>query len=86
VSLRQGLVEAAAKTSYAADAWDHVDEMQRILWWIDAKLALDAILDYLEANADEWSYQATLNQALLDPTDSYPLALVAALRMQENQP
>lgn len=53
MTLRDQCVEAAARAGYAGDAWDYVDELQRDLWRVDAGLAFDAILDTLEANADE---------------------------------
>jgi hypothetical protein len=54
---------------------------------LTAEDAVDRILDYLQANADEW-IQAVVASRINQTVDSFqiPSDLIAALRIQENQP
>jgi hypothetical protein len=51
-----------------------------------AERALDAILDYLEANADEWDEAALAIAQSDSPAYSLPGNFITALRIKENQP
>jgi hypothetical protein len=51
---------------------------------LTAEDAVDRILDYLEANADEW-FQAWVDWQDEDGDPKF-VGLIAALRIQENQP
>jgi hypothetical protein len=94
VSLRSGIIEAGA------DAWARFEEggdyeltgVQFARLREVSTVMLDAILDYLEANADEWRDVATRRYGLTFDGEGHGFQSwliedwVAALRIQENQP
>jgi hypothetical protein len=52
----------------------------------EAAVSLDAILDYLTANAYEWDEAALAIAQSDSPAYNLPGNFIAALRIQENQP
>jgi hypothetical protein len=88
VSLRSGIIEAGA------DAWARFEEggdyeltgVQFARLREVSTVMLDAILNYLEANADEWAEWGAVLEDEADEPVIVPKGLVAALRIQENQP
>jgi hypothetical protein len=83
VSLRQGAIEASAVANHAR--WHKDDLGPCDMCRVEASVSLNAILDYLEANGTEWRRQAFDDSYYNNPGTEIP-ALIAALRMQENQP
>jgi hypothetical protein len=77
VSLRKGLIEAAAgrledNGNHGADWWEmNCHEV--------SEFVLDEVLDYLSDERIELCYQLDLDYATVE-------RLIAALRIQENQP
>jgi hypothetical protein len=86
VSLREGLIEAAARGISLEDDGRPFDQMPdgiQLLYERMAVSLLDAILDYLQANANEiWPRELFANRK----NEPAIRSLLAALRIQENQP
>ena len=77
MSLREGAIEAVASKIECGPAG---------YCKFCAERAVDAILNYLEANADEWAEWGAVLEDEDDEPMIVPKGLVAALRIQENQP
>jgi hypothetical protein len=83
VSLREGCIEAIAVNAIAPPPPVHQEDME-IARQI-ASDALDAILDYLEANADGWQPSIVVGEprhSITVGTQTVVRALIAALRQE----
>jgi hypothetical protein len=91
VSLRKGSIEIAAQAyhnndpAYAPPYWEDCTPEMKLHYRTVSEAAVDAILDYLEANRHEMVPGDTVVLADLVALDGLS-GLIAALRIQENQP
>jgi hypothetical protein len=75
------MIEHVAKAVFPSDYYVSPEVVTELV-----SAHVDAILDYLQANADEWAEWGAILEDEADEPTIVSKGLIAALRIQKNQP